>query len=448
VSQLPQSIDAERALLGSMMLYQESVRCASDNGLQEDDFFFEPNRKIFATIMEITEDKKLVELTGVITRLNDTGQITQVGGIDYLMSLADVATAPVNSSHYVELIREKSLLRKLLEVTSNISKDVYNKSYDIDEVFADAESKIHELTRNRQTSDFKKSKEVVSDVVKALVARQGRNEMTGVASGFKDFDHYTFGFQKGDLIILAARPSMGKTAFALNLGLNAGLTNKTVALFSLEMPAEQLVRRFLSAAGQIDGNKLRTGDLEKNEWTKLYDAEAKLTNCEIYIDDNPSIKISEMFSKCRKLQSEKGLDIIIIDYLQLISGPRRVENRQQEVSEISRALKQLAREMDCPVIALSQLSRNVEQRSKENRRPMLSDLRESGSIEQDADLVVFLHCDEYYEKEKPPIRKMEVLLSKHRNGSTGIVELSFNTPFNSFYSFVKRADDGGNTSEK
>ena len=430
--QLPQSVDAERSLLGSMLLYPESVRKVFDAGLSENDFFVEANRRVFTTIMDIDNEQKPVEVTGVVTRLNDKGLLNQIGGMEYLMSLADVATAPVNTSHYIELIYNKSLLRKMVELTSNLSDDVMNNNYDdIDEFFDSAEKKIHDLTGQRRTTEFVTSKEVLKEVFASIQRMRNSKGMNGVESGFDLLDRVTNGFQKGDLIILAARPSMGKTAFALNLCLNAVKRNKTVALFSLEMPAVQLVNRLLSSKAQVDGFKVRTGKLNNDELNRLVDMGNELEKANLFIDDSSVLRTSEIISKCRKLKSEHGLDLIIIDYLQLLKGTR-AENRQQEVSEISRNLKQLARDLDCPVIALSQLSRSIEQRGGE-KRPLLSDLRESGSIEQDADLVIFLHSTDYYAKEKPPVRRMEVILAKHRNGELRNIHLSFNTAVNSFY---------------
>ena len=447
--QLPQSIDAERALLGSMLLYPESVRKVADAGLTENDFFVEANRRVFTTIMDIDEEHKPVEVTGVVTRLNDKGLLNQVGGMEYLMSLADVATAPVNTSHYIELVYNKSLLRKMVDLASNLNDSAMNSTYDsIDDFFDDAEKKIHELTGKRRTTEFRTSKEVLTEVFQSIQRMKNTVGMTGVPSEFEALDNVTNGFQKGDLIILAARPSMGKTAFALNLCLNAIKDKKaqrTIAIFSLEMPAVQLVNRLLSAKGQVDGYKIRTGKLNNEELYRLMDVGKDLEEDKVFIDDSSVLRTSEIMSKCRKLKSEHGLDLIVIDYLQLLKG-NRAENRQQEVSEISRNLKQLARELECPVIALSQLSRSIEQRGGE-KRPLLSDLRESGSIEQDADLVIFLHSEDYYAKEKPQVRRIEVILAKHRNGELRNINLSFNTAVNCFYEEAKYME-GEYTDEK
>ncbi|MDD6466740.1 MAG: replicative DNA helicase [Erysipelotrichaceae bacterium] len=435
--QLPQSIDAEQSLLGSMLLYPESIRLAYEQGIEENDFYLDANRRIFSVIMGIDDEKKPVEIAGVVTRLTDLGRLQQVGGVEYLMKLADMATAPANCGYYIELIQNKALLRRLIESATEISEEGMERSYDIDEVLDHAEKKILEVTRSRKTSEFRTSKQVVQSVLKELELLQQNRGLTGVRTNFEKLDYITNGFQPGDLIILAARPSMGKTAFALNVCMNAAvLFDKKVALFSLEMPGEQLMKRMLSAKGGVQGNKLRNGFLDNQDWNNLYDAARELQEASIFLDDSSSIRISEIFSKCRKLKSEQGLDLIIIDYLQLITGSRETESRQQEVSDISRSLKQLAREMECPVIALSQLSRKVESRG-DDKRPMLSDLRESGSIEQDADLVIFLHSNDYYKKEKPEIRAMKVIIAKHRNGATADVDLTFEASINTFFNAAK-----------
>jgi replicative DNA helicase len=303
----------------------------------------------------------------------------------------------------------------------------------------DAERQILNVTRTRRTSDFKDTKETVSSVMDNITRMsEQKSNITGIKTSFKALDNTTNGLQKGDLIILAARPSMGKTAFAINLAIQVARHNHLpVAIFSLEMPAEQLITRMLSATSLVEGNKLRSGYLNNNEWNMLNEAAGELRNLPVYIDDTPSIKVGEIFSKCRKLSSEKGLGMIVIDYIQLISAAKSSENRQQEVSEISRNLKALAREMKVPVIALSQLSRLVERR--EDKRPILSDLRESGALEQDADLVWFLYRDDYYQKEKTEgtQEKVEVDIAKHRNGPTRKIELAFDRNINAFYNYAK-----------
>lgn len=435
VKQLPKSIDAEKALLGAMIMYPDSIRIAFDQGLEEEDFYLDANRRVYRGILSLDEEKKPVDITSLTTRLNDMGMLGGIGGMDYLVQLVDMATVPANTDYYIELIQGKAILRRLIESANEISEEGMDRSFELDEVLDHAERKILQITRSRRTSDFQTTKDVVSNVIEQLQRLKNSSGVTGVATHFVDLDRLTNGFQKGDLIILAARPAMGKTGFALNIAVNtATYYENSVALFSLEMPAEQLVKRMLSGASRVEMNKLRDGRLSNQEWNMLFEGAEQIKKSKIFIDDSPSVKVSEIFSKCRKLKSEHGLDLVIIDYLQLIAGSK-AENRQQEVSEISRSLKQLARELECPVLALSQLSRSVEQRGG-NKRPMLSDLRESGSIEQDADLVIFLHSDDYYKDEKPPVRKINVIVAKHRNGATADVNLAFEPAVSTFSNYV------------
>lgn len=440
--QMPNSVDVEQSLLGSMLLYPESVRIAFEKGLMESDFYSNVNQRIFNVIMGIDNEKKPVEITGVVTRLTDLGLLQQVGGMEYLLKLVDMATSPANCEYYISLVQNKAILRRLIESAQEISEEGMDLSNDIEDVLDLAEQKILNVTRSRRTTDFRTGKQVVQVVLKELENLQQNRGLTGIPTNFERLDYMTNGFQKGDLIILAARPSMGKTAFALNLGLNAAtIFDKTVAIFSLEMPSEQLVKRMLSSKGAVQGSKLKNGYLDNRDWNNLYDAAQELQQAKIFLDDSSTIRMSDIFSKCRKLKSEHGLDIVIIDYLQLISGGKKTESRQQEVSEISRNLKQLARELEVPVIALSQLSRKTEQRPGEDKRPILSDLRESGSIEQDADLVMFLHSADYYKKEKPEIRSMQVIVAKHRNGAVGDVDLTFEPGISTFFNAAKKGEE-------
>lgn len=440
--QMPNSVDVEQSLLGSMLLYPESVRIAFEKGLVESDFYSNVNQRIFNVIMGIDNEKKPVEITGVVTRLTDLGLLQQVGGMEYLLKLVDMATSPANCEYYIGLVQNKAILRRLIESAQEISEEGMDLSNDIEDVLDLAEQKILNVTRSRRTTDFRTGKQVVQVVLKELENLQQNRGLTGIPTNFERLDYMTNGFQRGDLIILAARPSMGKTAFALNLGLNAAtIFDKTVAIFSLEMPSEQLVKRMLSSKGAVQGSKLKNGYLDNRDWNNLYDAAQELQQAKIFLDDSSTIRMSDIFSKCRKLKSEHGLDIVIIDYLQLISGGKKTESRQQEVSEISRSLKQLARELEVPVIALSQLSRKTEQRPGEDKRPILSDLRESGSIEQDADLVMFLHSADYYKKDKPEIRSMQVIVAKHRNGAVGDVDLTFEPGISTFFNAAKKGEE-------
>jgi len=442
--QLPSSLEAEQALLSSMMVYPYAVSTVIELGLRAEDFYAEANKRLFQVMISMQEEGKPIDSVSLTSRCNDLKILTAVGGVNTIMELADTSVSGANTKYYVELIQNKAYLRNLITTSQLITEEGFNSEADIDDVMDRAEKQILNVTRTRRTSEFRDAKEVVGHVLENIqkMSEQHSN-ITGTASGYRRLDRITNGFQKGDLILLAARPSMGKTAFALNVALNASLiSGKAVALFSLEMPAEQLVTRMLSVKSRINGSDLRTGQFKSNQqWNALNEAAADLKNTKIYIDDSPSIRVAEIFSKCRKLQSEHPLALIVIDYIQLISGSGKSssDNRQQEVSEISRALKALARELETPVLALSQLSRMVEQRA--GNKPQLSDLRESGSLEQDADIVLFLYRESYYkrEEEEKATEVTEVLISKHRNGATGSINLAFERNINAFYNISESA---------
>jgi len=438
--QLPHSLDAEQALLGAMLIYPSAIRAVFESGLLADDFHLQSHGKIYATMLDIHSEGKPVDGTSLITRLNDRQLLTSVGGADYILQLAEFSVSSANVKYYAEMVQDKAYLRNLILTAQKIAEEGFLQNDDLDEVMDQAEKQILHVTRNRRSSDFRDSKEVVTTVMDTITKMSvAKSNITGLKTAYRDLDNVTNGLQGGDLIILAARPSMGKTAFALNLAMQVARHNSSpVALFSLEMPAEQLITRMLSATSSVVGNQLRSGYLNNNEWNMLNEAATELKGMQLYIDDTPSIRVSEIFSKCRKLNSEKGLGLIIIDYIQLISGSgKNSENRQQEVSEISRGLKSLAREMKVPVIALSQLSRLVERR--EDKRPMLSDLRESGALEQDADIVMFLYRDEYYAKEKVEEKQeeVEIDIAKHRNGPTRKIKLAFDRSINAFYNYAR-----------
>lgn len=431
---LPHNVEAEQYVLGSMIISTNAAKEAIGI-LSADDFFLDDHQVIFNAIEALIMEQIPVDVTTLTSRLVDQNQIDQVGGVEYLTKISSAIVSSSNIKYYIDIIMDKSLLRRLIHTTEMIASKGYENLEDIDNLIQDAEKNILNVTRNRRVSDFKSSQEVLSAVHDNLVAlSKNAGKITGIPSGFRDIDNITNGFQNGDLIILAARPSVGKTAFALNIAANAAhQTQKPIAVFSLEMPAEQLVKRMLSATGRIDGTKLRNGQLDEEDWLKYSKATSILSNDPIYIDDTPGIKVNEIASKCRKLEREHGLGMVIVDYLQLIVGNTSSrESRQQEVSDISRALKGLARELNVPLIALSQLSRSVEQRS--DKRPMMSDLRESGAIEQDADIVAFLYRDDYYnhEEDNELAGIIEVIIGKHRNGATGDVKLSFEKDINKF----------------
>jgi replicative DNA helicase len=437
--QLPHSLDAEKALLGAMLMYPSAIKNANELGLRPEDFFADAHRTIFSAMNDILEAGKMVDGTALINRLSDLSTLPRVGGADYILELADHSISSANIKYYIEIVQDKAYMRNLILTAQKIAEQGFHVEDGIDSLMDDAEKQILQVTRTRRTTDFKDTKEVVSHVMDNITRMsEQKTNITGIKTSYHALDNTTNGLQKGDLIILAARPSMGKTAFAINLAIQvARHNNLPVAVFSLEMPAEQLIMRMLSSTSLVEGNKLRSGFLNNNEWNLLNEAAGELRNLPVYIDDTPSIKVAEIFSKCRKLRTEKGLGMIVVDYIQLLSASKSSENRQQEVSEISRSLKALAREMQVPVIALSQLSRLVERR--EDKRPMLSDLRESGALEQDADIVLFLYRDEYYHKEKTEDmqEKVEVDIAKHRNGPTRKIELAFDRNINAFYNYAK-----------
>lgn len=439
--ELPHSNEAEQAILGGMMIYPNVTGVVFDQNLQEKDFYLDIHQRIFSAMMDICDSGKPVDVTTLIARLQDKEQLNLVGGADYIIKLSDTAISPANSMSYIEIIKSKAHVRRLIETAQEIVEEGFDGASSLDEIMDKAERDILNVTRDRKATEFRSSRQVVSTVMQELVKlRNSDTRITGIKTGYTDLDNMTNGFQRGDLIILAARPAMGKTAFALNLALNASFYNPgAIAIFSLEMPAEALMKRILSAKSAVESSKLRSGFISDEEFNKLNEAANELMATKLFVDDSSNVKISEVFSKCRKLKSEHGLDMVVVDYLQLISGSGRgSDNRQQEISEISRSLKSLAREMECPVIALSQLSRSVETRP--DKHPMLSDLRESGAIEQDADIVMFLYRDEYYNKEhdeeENPTDKTDVDIAKHRNGATGRVELAFQKSISAFFNIA------------
>ena len=440
VGVLPSAPEAEASLLGTMMVYPNAARTGMEEGLSEDDFFVDVNRRIFTAVSSLYHEGSPVDLTTVSTRLKDMGQLELVGGFAYLTSLTDAAVTSHNTKHYVAMIHDKALLRKLIETAQTIVEEGTSGQADINEYLDQSEKAILNVSRSRRVSEFKGSPELMTSVLDQIQKMSdNHSDITGLKTGFRDLDHVTHGLQRGDLIILAARPSMGKTAVALNLALNVALyqPKQAVAIFSLEMAAEQLAMRLLSARSRVAGDKLKTGYLTNEEWNRVNEAAGELKMLKLYVDDTPGVKTSDIFSKCRRLQAEQGLSLVLIDYIQLItgnSGGRGEVNRQQEVSEISRNLKALARELGIPVIALSQLSRTVEQR--ENKHPQLSDLRESGAIEQDADIVMMLYRESYYNQEMKDnldpdaSEPLEINIAKHRNGATRRISVAFEASTN------------------
>jgi len=438
----PHNIEAEQAVLGAIFLQPEAFSVASEL-LIHTDFYRTSHQRIFDAMMRLSDKGEPIDVVTVTTLLSNEQTIDEAGGVTYLTDLARSVPTAANISFYSKIVEEKALLRKLIRTATDIVSTSFDREDNIEDVLDEAEKNILTVSSRQNSGAFKSIKDVLIEVYDDIEQRhQNDDEVTGIPTGFLDLDRVTSGFQRNDLIIVAARPSVGKTAFALNIAQNvATRTDENVAIFSLEMGAEQLVSRMLCAEGNIDSQRLRTGALEADDWGKLTMAMGSLSNAGIYIDDSPGIRVSDIRSKCRRLKQEHGLGMIIIDYLQLIQGSEQSkENRQQEVSEISRSLKALARELEVPLIALSQLSRGVEQR--QDKRPMMSDLRESGSIEQDADIVGFLYRDDYYDSESEQQNIIEIIISKQRNGPTGTVELAFVKEYNKFVDLDNRYSAG------
>ncbi|WP_163538794.1 replicative DNA helicase [Gracilibacillus sp. YIM 98692] len=428
----PHNIEAEQAILGAIFLEPEAISSSSEILIPED-FYRASHQQIFRVMLQLADKGEPIDLVTVTTMLSDNKQLEDTGGVSYLSDLANAVPTAANIIYYCRIVEEKAILRRLIRTATDIVTDSYSKEDEVEEVLNESEKRILEVSNRKNASSFKNIKDVLIEVYDNIdLLHKNSGEVTGIASGFRDLDRITSGFQRNDLIIVAARPSVGKTAFALNIAQNVAIkTDENVAIFSLEMGAEQLVSRMLCAEGNIDAQRLRTGALEEEDWGRLSMAMGSLSNAGIFIDDTPGIRVSEIRSKCRRLKQEHGLGMILIDYLQLIQGSgNSKENRQQEVSEISRALKGLARELNVPLISLSQLSRGVE--TRQDKRPMMSDLRESGSIEQDADIVGFLYRDDYYDQESEKQNIIEIIIAKQRNGPVGTVELAFVKEFNKF----------------
>jgi replicative DNA helicase len=432
----PQNIEAEQAVLGAILLAPEQLPAVAEL-LRPEDFYRGAHQLIFKAALEVTESGEPVDVITLTGRLQLQGRLEEAGGIEYIIALSRSVPTAANVDHHARIVADRALLRRLIGVSTEIAATGYAGAEDVGDLLDMAERRILEIAQSRTTRGFVPIRDVLLDAynrIEHLYHHKGG--LTGVPSGYSELDRMTSGFQKSDLIIIAARPSVGKTAFALNIAQNVSVRGRqTVAVFSLEMSKEQLVQRMICAEANIDAHVLRTGQLQDEDWTKLTFGIESLSDAALYIDDSPGVTIADMRSRLRKLQLEKGLGLVVVDYLQLIHGRGRTDNRQQEISEISRNLKSLARELDVPVIALSQLSRSVEQR--QDKRPMLSDIRESGSIEQDADVVAFLYRDDYYDPESEKKNIVEVIIGKQRNGPTGKVELVFLKNYNKFVSLEK-----------
>ena len=427
----PQNVEAEQAVLGAMLLSHDAVIVAMEK-LQSQDFYRDVHRIIFEAMEHLHRENKEIDVITLPDELKRMKKLDDVGGLEYVLNLPNLVGSAANIEYYANIVAEKALARNLISTCTELTTEAYDGQKETEALLDDAERRILQLSDTKNRGDFASVGAVVEVTLdKITKLYENKAGLTGLPTGFRDLDRMTSGLQPSDLILVAARPSMGKTAFTLNIAQNVGVRqHKTVAFFSLEMSQEQLVQRLLCQIAHIDSQKLRTGQLNSDEeWTRLTDACDKLYESPIYIDDTPGISVAEMRSKARRLKSEHGLDLIIVDYLQLMQG-RNAESRQQEISEISRSLKALARELKVPLIALSQLSRSVE--SRQDKRPMLSDLRESGALEQDAYIVSFLYREDYYDKETENQHITEVILAKHRNGPVGSVKLYFKNEFTLF----------------
>ncbi|MCQ2358448.1 MAG: replicative DNA helicase [Phascolarctobacterium sp.] len=443
----PQSIEAEKSVLGAMLIDREAIAKASEI-LTSDDFYREAHRVIYSGMLELYNRNEAVDFVTLTEILKRDNKLADVGGSAYITALADMVPTAANVKYHAEIVADKSTLRQMVHVATEIAANGYEASDDVNVLLDEAESKILAIANKNKRTDFTHVNDIVNDaIIQIEKLAQNANGITGIPTDFIDLDRLTSGLHPSDFIILAARPSMGKTALALNIASNVALKAhkkiggepKSVAIFSLEMSKEQLVNRMLCAEGQIDSQRLRVGEMGEDDWARLWQACDSLSKAKLYIDDTPGITAMDMRSRARRLKAEHGLDLIVVDYLQLMQGSGKRNNtgdRQQEVSEISRSLKALARELDVPVIALSQLSRSVEARTV--KRPMLSDLRESGSLEQDADIVAFLYREDYYNQDTENKNITELIIAKHRNGAVDTVRLFFQKQFTKFLNMAKQ----------
>ena len=441
---VPNSQEAEQAVLSAMFLSRNALDKTFEM-VDETAFYYDNNRKIFNCLKKLYDENAPIDMTTITMELRNEGILEEIGGVIYLTEVLNTESTAANIDYYLKIISDDALLRRLIEVSNEVNQMGYDTTQNVSDTLDEAERKILSIVKDKRSTEFQNIKDVVYRVQKNLqTLAETKGDITGIPTGWTDFDKITSGLHENQLIIIGARPAMGKTAFALNLATNVAVsTNKSVALFNLEMGSEQLANRMLSSLGQIEGYKFMSGKLNNNDYVKFNEALSQLEDTNIFIDDTPGITIGEIRSKCRRLKtSATGLDLVIIDYLQLISGGRNYgANRQQEVSDISRSLKMLAMELNIPVIALCQLSRTVE--SREDKRPLMSDLRESGSIEQDADIVAFLYRDDYYNKAARTDNNTslsELIIGKHRNGTTGTINLLFKRDTSTFLNFTNEGE--------
>ena len=434
----PHDLEAEQAVLGSMLTDKDAV-IAGIEKLNSESFYREDNKLIFTAIANLFNNSQPIDLVTVKDELSSMGSFEKIGGYEYLAVLPDKVPTTTNVEKYIEIVEEKSILRGLIKTANEIIDLGYDKTENVEDIMAGAEKKIFDIIQKKNQKSYTPIKDVLIESFTKLEALYNqKSKITGVPTGFADLDDKTAGLHGSDLILIAARPAMGKTAFALNIAAHAAIReNVPVAVFNLEMSKEQLVNRILCIEAMVDSNKVMTGKLDEDDWNKLASVVGPISDAGIYIDDTPGISITEIRTKCRKLKMEKDIGLIVIDYIQLIqgSGSKKNGSREQEIAEISRSLKVLAKELNVPVIALSQLSRAVE--SRPDHRPMLSDLRESGSIEQDADIVMFLYRDDYYNPDSEEKDISEVIMAKHRAGSTGTIKLLWMGNYTKFVNLAR-----------
>ncbi len=430
---LPYSEEAEQSVIGSMLMSREAVLAASEI-LTSDDFYQTQYGVLFDAMTELFNEGSAVDVITLQNRLREKQVPPEISDMEYVRDLLNIVPTSANIRHYASIVAEKAILRRLIRLTDEIGNTCYLAQQPVDEILDDSEKKLFALFQQRNTTDFVPIRQIVMSTIETIEkASRVRGNVTGLASGFRDLDYKTSGFQNSDLILVAARPSMGKTAFVLNIAeYMAFRENRSVAVFSLEMSKNQLMNRLFAMESRVDSQALRNGNLKDDEWSRLIESAGMIGQSRLIIDDTPGITVRELRTKCRKYKLEHGLDIVMIDYLQLMSASRSSDSRQQEISEISRSLKALARELNVPVIALSQLSRAVESRT--DKRPILSDLRESGAIEQDADVVMFLYRDEYYNKDSEDKGIAEVIIAKQRNGPIGTINLVWLPEYTKFVS--------------
>ncbi|MEE0451441.1 replicative DNA helicase [Peptacetobacter sp.] len=418
----PHSVESEQSILGSILLDKDAIITVAET-ITPTDFYKDAHRIIYESMMALNNKNEPIDMVTLTDELRKRGYLDDIGGVTYLTSLSTIVPTTSNVKYYADIVKEKSVLRQLIKASNDIINLGYGSGESAENVLDFAEKKIFDISQERTNDDFKPINQVLMDTYDMIESiYSNKSDVIGVTTGFKDLNKKINGLQRTDLILVAARPAMGKTAFALNLVQNAAIKgNASVAVFSLEMSKEQLAQRMIAAQSNVELKKMKTGTLNDADWPRIISAMAVMSDAKIFIDDTPGIKINELRSKCRKLKMEQGLDLVMIDYLQLMESDSKNESRQQEISKISRSLKILAKELDCPVVALSQLSRAPEQRA--DHRPVLSDLRESGAIEQDADIVMFLYRDEYYHSDSEKKDLAEIIIAKNRHGETGSVEL-------------------------